>query len=146
WFTHGSALWGVVGTSTYGPAPGYMPGGPNPSYALDGCCPSGCGSSANNALCSTPETPPLNQPIQKSYKDFNDGWPIDSWTVTEAGIYTNASYVRMLSKFCGTGCSGTGISSTDMLTNVEIFPNPFINEFTIKFPSSENDEFNVRIM
>jgi hypothetical protein len=146
WFTHGSALWGVVGTSTYGPAPGYIPGGPNPSYALDGCCPSGCGSSAANTLCSTPETPPLNQPIQKSYKDFNDGWPIDSWTVTEAGIYTNASYVRMLSKFCGTGCSSTGISSTDLFSDVDIFPNPFINEITIKFPSTVNDEFNVKIM
>ena len=135
WFENGSALWDEVGVSTYGPPPGYIPGGPIPSYALDACCPSGCGSTTNNALCSTNVTPPLNQPIQKSYKDFNDGWPIDSWTVTEAGIYTNAAYVRMLSKFCGitTDCSGTGISSSGFLLNAEIFPNPFSKGFEIKF-------------
>jgi len=148
WFAHGSALWDEVGVSTYGPAPGYIPGGPNPSYALDGCCPSGCGSTANNALCSTNETPPLNQPIQKSYKDFNDGWPIDSWTVTEAGIYTNAAYVRMLSKFCGTtGCSSTGISSSsNLLLNIEVFPNPFNKEFEIKFPFTEKKSHNLKII
>ena len=72
WFTDGSALWDRVGTSTYGPAPGYVPGGPNPSYAVDACCPTNCGSPGNNALCNaTLVTPPLNQPIQKSYRDWN---------------------------------------------------------------------------
>ncbi|MCE3259689.1 MAG: hypothetical protein K0S12_1330, partial [Bacteroidetes bacterium] len=42
WFHDGSALWDEVGVSTYGPPPGFIPGGPNPSYALDACCPSGC--------------------------------------------------------------------------------------------------------
>jgi hypothetical protein len=147
WFAHGSALWDQVGVSTYGPPPGFVPGGPNPSYSLDGCCPSGCGSTSNNALCLTDVTPPLNQPIQKSYKDFNDSWPVDSWTVTEPAIYTNASYVRMLSKFCGTAaCLSTGIPSSNYILNTEIFPNPFSKEFEIKFPSEETGQFKVQII
>ena len=59
WFTNGSLLWDRVGTSTYGPPPGYLTGGPNPSYNWDGCCPSGCGSSGNNAVCNSESiTPP----------------------------------------------------------------------------------------
>ena len=34
--------WYRVGTNPFGPAPGYLVGGPNPSYDWDGCCPSGC--------------------------------------------------------------------------------------------------------
>jgi hypothetical protein len=140
WFENGSALWDEVGVSTYGPPPGYIPGGPNPSYALDGCCPSGCGSPQNNALCNTNVTPPLNQPIQKSYKDFNDSWPVDSWTVTEAGIYTNAAYVRMLSRFSTQPCS----TPTAIKTNAEtdrlvqtVYPQPAQNKITVKFFSAE---------
>ena len=40
WFADGSAMWDRAGTSTYGPPPGYLTGGPNPSYDWDGCCPS----------------------------------------------------------------------------------------------------------
>lgn len=98
WFTDGSALWDKAGTSVFGPPPGFVPGGPNPQYALDGCCPSGCGGS--NSLCNTSlVTPPLNQPIQKSYKDWNTSWPQNSWTITEPAIYTQAAYVRLISHF-----------------------------------------------
>jgi len=98
WFADGSNLWDKAGTSVYGPAPGFVPGGVNPTYALDGCCPSGCGS--YNNLCNTSlVTPPLSQPIQKSYKDWNTSWPQNSWTITEPGIYTQAAYVRLLSRF-----------------------------------------------
>lgn len=84
--------------SSFGPPPGYVPGGPNPYYALDGCCPSGC--SSYNSLCNPSlVTPPLNQPIQKSYKDWNTSWPQNSWTITEPAIYTQASYVRLISNF-----------------------------------------------
>ncbi len=98
WFADGSSLWDRAGTSAYGPAPGLMPGGVNPTYALDGCCPSGC--SPYNSLCNTSlVTPPLGQPIQKSYRDWNTSWPQNSWTITEPGIYTQASYVRLISGF-----------------------------------------------
>lgn len=99
WFEDGSALWDRAGVSVYGPAPGFVPGGVNPSYALDGCCPSGC--SPYNSLCNNAlVTPPLGQPIQKSYKDWNTSWPQNSWTITEPGIYTQAAYVRLISGFC----------------------------------------------
>ena len=104
WFKDGSALWDRVGSSVYGPAPGYVPGGPNPYYSLDGCCPSGC--SPYNSLCNTSlVTPPLGQPIQKSYKDWNTSWPQNSWTITEPAIYTQASYVRLLSNFVSAVCN-----------------------------------------
>jgi endoglucanase len=97
WFAPGTD-WSIVGVSKYGPAPGYLVGGANPSYALDVCCPAGCGSATNNALCVNP-IPPAGQPPMKSYKDFNDGWPVDSWQVTEPDLGYQAAYVRLLSKF-----------------------------------------------
>lgn len=95
WFAHGSALWDAVGVSTYGPPPGYLTGGPNPSYAWDGCCPSNCGTSCGAA----PLSPPSGQPAAKSYLDFNDSWPLDSWQVTEPDDGYQAAYVRLLAKF-----------------------------------------------
>jgi endoglucanase len=132
WFADGSALWDRVGVSTYGPAPGFVPGGPNPSYAVDGCCPSGCASS--NALCNPAlVTPPLNQPIQKSYRDWNTGWPQDSWTVTEIGIYTQAAYVRLLSHFLDNSCFITSVPEENDFENaVRIFPNPFSTSATVQ--------------
>ena len=99
WFAHGSAKWDRVGVSTYGPAPGYLTGGPNPSYTWDTCCPNNCGD-GNNQLCTTQSlSPPEGQPAQKSYKDFNDNWPIDSWAVTEDDDGYQVAYIRLLSKF-----------------------------------------------
>jgi len=95
WFAHGS-MWDAVGVSKYGPPPGYLPGGPNPGYTWDSCCPSNCsGNSCGAAMLS----PPSGQPSQKSYLDFNDGWPLDSWSVTEPDDGYQAQYVRLLSKF-----------------------------------------------
>jgi endoglucanase len=100
WFTNGSAKWDRVGESLYGPPPGYLTGGPNPSYDWDGCCPGSCGSSVNNAIClSESITPPRDQPNQKSYKDFNTSWPLNSWSVTENSCGYQVKYIRLLSKF-----------------------------------------------
>jgi endoglucanase len=100
WFVHGSALWDRVGMSTYGPPPGFLTGGPNPSYNWDACCPSNCSSAANNAMCgSAALSPPREQPPQKAYKDFNNGWPLNSWSVTEPSNGYQIAYIRLLSKF-----------------------------------------------
>ena len=96
WFAPGTK-WSAVTATTPGPAPGFLVGGPNPSYSLDGCCPSNCG--ASNALCMNNPVPPAGQPPMKAYKDFNDGWPLDSWSVTEPDLGYQAAYVRLLSKF-----------------------------------------------
>jgi hypothetical protein len=67
---------------------------------VDGCCPSGCGSAENNALCSSESiSPPKGQPPQKSYKDFNSNWPLNSWSVTEPSDGYQIAYIRLLSKF-----------------------------------------------
>ena len=43
--------------------------------------------------------PPKNQPSQKSYKDFNTSWPLNSWSVTENSCGYQVNYIRLLSKF-----------------------------------------------
>lgn len=96
WFADGNSIWDDVRTSTYGPAPGFIPGGPNPGWSLDGCCPSGCGSTQANNLCVT-LNPPGNQPALKSYKDWNTSWPQNSWSVTEPAIYYQAAYLFLFS-------------------------------------------------
>jgi endoglucanase len=73
-----------------------MPGGPNPGYQLNECCPDGC---AGLSCSSEPIEPPLNQPAQKSYKDFNTGWPLDSWSITEPSNGYQINYIRLLSWF-----------------------------------------------
>ena len=100
WFTDGSGKWDRIGESLYGPAPGFLTGGPNPSYDWDGCCPSGCGSSSNNSKCfSESISPPKDQPDQKSYKDFNTSWPLNSWSVTENSCGYQMNYIRLLARF-----------------------------------------------
>jgi endoglucanase len=132
WFANGSVLWDEVGVSTYGPPPGFIPGGPNPGYALDACCPGGCGGSSS--LCSLNVSPPKGQPIQKSYKDFNDSWPLNSWTITEPGIYTNAAYIRLVSAFSSTATLGIDEYETSKNSNrIAIYPLPAKNEVNISF-------------
>ena len=100
WFCNGSEKWDRVGQSVYGPAPGYLTGGANPRYNWDRCCPNGCNGEANNKMCvSESISPPRDQPDQKSYKDFNTGWPLNSWEVTENSCSYQVHYIRLLSKF-----------------------------------------------
>ena len=100
WFTDGSPLWDRVGESAFGPAPGYLTGGPNPRYRWDDCCPDNCGSPEINARCTAENlSPPRDQPPQKSYKEFNTEWPLNSWQITENSCAYQAAYIRLLSKF-----------------------------------------------
>ncbi len=144
WFANGSALWDEVGVSTYGPPPGFIPGGPNPSYTLDPCCPSGCGGS--NALCSMNVSPPSNQPIQKSYKDFNDSWPLNSWTITEPGIYTNAAYIRLVSKFSGSSSLGVNDNKITANNRINLYPVPAKNIVNISFVGIDENNFSLSII
>lgn len=129
WFAHGS-VWDS------NPPPGYVPGGPNKYYKLDGCCPSGCGSGGNNALCSNAEAiAAIGQPAQKCYADINDSWPVNSWEITEPGIYYQAAYVRLVSSFVLTSqslniqedvlrYSGSLGNVTAIETPGSLYPNP----------------------
>lgn len=95
WFPHGDRKWGKVSMSEQGPLPGFLVGGPNQYYQLNACCPESCGNRTANAQCQL-EGPPLNQPPLRSYLDFSDGWPRDSWQVSEPSISYQADYLRLL--------------------------------------------------
>ncbi|MDP9065678.1 MAG: glycoside hydrolase family 9 protein [Pseudomonadota bacterium] len=84
WFA-AKSRWSDAKTSPCGPAPGFVPGGPNAVAAKDGVPAS--------------LVPPTGQPPQKSYKDWNNASPDNSWAVTEPGIYYQSAYVRLLSAF-----------------------------------------------
>ncbi len=76
WFYDGTDYDGAG--SLYGPAPGFLAGGPNPAYTGN-------------------VSPPKGEPIQKAYRDWNTAWPEDSWEVTEPSIDYQASYILLLS-------------------------------------------------
>ncbi|MBX9852826.1 MAG: glycoside hydrolase family 9 protein [Cytophagaceae bacterium] len=145
WFADGSALWDRKGTSTYGPAPGFIPGGPNKNYSRDNCCNSSCGGSFD-AMCNTSLiTPPLNQPPQKSYRDWNTNWPQNSWEVTENGIYYNASYIRLLSHFA---CNVPPLGLNNYFPEehaIHIFPNPNNGSFTLELNPDKDMKVEISV-
>ncbi len=104
WFADKSPLWDETTATTPGPAPGYLSGGPNTGFAPDSCCtaPAGdpayqCYGSADFALCSQSWSPPMGQPPQKSYLEYNGGWPVGSWPITEPSTGYQAKYVLVVS-------------------------------------------------
>ena len=76
--------WDNVFTSPRGPAPGYVMGGMNPTFQPD--------AAYRGPLLA----PPVNQPTQKSYKDWNTSWPENSWQISEPAIYYQAAYLNLL--------------------------------------------------
>ncbi len=142
WFTDKSAKWDRVGTSTYGPAPGFLTGGPNPSYDLDGCCATNsCGGAGNNALCTSENiTPPKGQPKQKSYKDFNTNWPLNSWSITENSNGYQLAYIRMLSKFVSVPSIPTSVEDAEQenALSFELYPNPTTGSFWVSTSFAAN--------
>jgi endoglucanase len=106
WFADGSPRWDEITSTTPGPAPGYLVGGPNPSFVLDSCCtaPSSdaayhCYGAAEYSLCSGNYTPPLGQANQKAYLQFNAGWPAGSWPVTEPSTGYQSKYIQVLAAY-----------------------------------------------
>jgi hypothetical protein len=84
WFL-ADTRWSDAKTSACGPAPGYVPGGPNANAERDGV--------------PARIAPPAGQPPQKSYKDWNASTPENSWVINEPAIYYQAAYVKLLSAF-----------------------------------------------
>ncbi len=106
WFAYNSSRWSKVSATEPGPAPGFLVGGPNPYYSVDPCCfaPSGapnfkCYMSGAFSLCRRGYSPPLNQPASKSYLQFNDPWPANSWAVTEPSTGYQAAYILALAPY-----------------------------------------------
>ena len=106
WFADKSK-WDETTASTPGPAPGFLSGGPNNSgFAPDSCCTAPqsdpaykCYGSSDFSLCSQNWDPPMHQPQQKSYLDYNGGWPVGSWPISEPSTGYQAKYVLVVSAF-----------------------------------------------
>jgi endoglucanase len=105
WFAHGTR-WERSSDAMPGPPPGYLVGGPNPQYSKDKCCTAAifsagyrCFFSAALSLCNNSYAPPQAQPALKSYREFNDGWPANSWQVTEPSTGYQAHYINVLAKY-----------------------------------------------
>ena len=94
WFGDGSSLYDGP-NSTYGPAPGFVVGGPNRFYPSDPGDPN-----------LDPQSPPMGEPTQKAYRDWNTSYPQNSWEITEPAIYYQAAYTLLLSQFA-TAPAGT---------------------------------------
>lgn len=113
WFADGSA-WDSVRDSQYGPAPGFLVGGANNTqYDWDERCPTisvRCGPAR--------PSPPYGQPAQKSYKDFNDSWPLNSWSVTENSNGYQTSYIRLLARYVTAPQMAQGSDAVRVLTDV----------------------------
>lgn len=94
WFFDGTP-WDSVRDSQYGPAPGFLVGGPNSTqYDWDERCPG-----ISTRCGTTRPSPPYGQPGQKAYKDFNDGWPLNSWPITENSNGYQTAYIRLLARY-----------------------------------------------
>jgi hypothetical protein len=105
WFAHGTR-WERVSDAMPGPPPGYLVGGPNPHFSMDKCCTAAilsagyrCYGAAAFSLCSNDYVPPLGQPAMKSYRQFNEGWPANSWAVTEPSTGYQAHYIVVLARY-----------------------------------------------
>jgi hypothetical protein len=90
WFRDGSPLYDGK-NSRYGPAPGYLAGGPNKFFSVDWM------------------RPPSGEPPMKAYRDWNTSWNAErkaneaSWEITEPAIYYQAAYTLLLSQFVSPG-------------------------------------------
>ena len=137
WFGDGTD-WDNVLSDLYGPAPGFLTGGPNPNYNWDGCCPSGC----SGQTCDATQVARINgQPKQKAYDDFNTSWPMNSWEVTENSNGYQVAYIRLLSRFVDISGSLSVNDFKKNNSNFKLFPNPFNSLFTLK----SNEGFNYEI-
>jgi hypothetical protein len=86
WFQDKSPLYDGT-NSLYGPAPGYVVGGPNKFFGVSWIA------------------PPYGEPAAKAFKDWNGAWNSshnaneNSWEITEPAIYYQGAYLLVLSRF-----------------------------------------------
>lgn len=115
WFTDGTGFDNAA--AGIGPAPGFVVGGPNAAFS------------------NTSISPPAGQPRQKSYLDFNDTWPNNSWEVSEPGIYYQAAYLRLLSEWANPALpDDLNALSTIALS---VYPNPTGDRLWLSTPVPE---------
>jgi GH18 family chitinase len=106
WFFAGTTYDGLAG-GHIGPAPGYLTGGPNQTFAPD----SSYNTTGTAACCIMP---PQGQPMMKAYKNWGASWPEDSWEVTEPDLGYQAPYVFLAA--ASVPCAGPQPSATPTFT------------------------------
>lgn len=79
--------------STYGPPPGFVPGGPNASYSGTGVPPGNAGA------------------LNRFYRDWADQtvWTVMSWEITENSIGYQGPYVALAAAFADPTAAGCGL-------------------------------------
>jgi hypothetical protein len=115
WFANGSVYDNAL-LSPNGPAPGFVVGGPNKYFSV------------------TTLEPPYGQPDSKSYLDFNDGWPNNSWEVSEPAIYYQAAYIRLLAGVIA-NYDTIFLAQNDFEVadhTIQMYPNPSFSQFKIE--------------
>ncbi len=113
WFNDGTP-WDHAINSSIGPAPGFVSGGPNKDFSVGSI------------------SPPSNQPPQKSYLDFNTGWPDNSWEISEPAIYYQAAYLRLLANYVNNQTISSKKNLSVSNSCIDIHPNPNNGIFTIR--------------
>ncbi len=80
-------------------------------------------------------SPPANQPVQKSYKDWNTSYPENSWEITEPSISYQGAYIRLLAKYATKTAISPAVSPTILEKNdpLSIFPNPTKTTLNFQF-------------
>ncbi|MBC8106591.1 MAG: glycoside hydrolase family 9 protein, partial [Anaerolineae bacterium] len=105
WFGDGSPLYDGP-SSTFGPPPGYLVGGPNQFFSVSTI------------------SPPRGEPPMKAFKDWNTSFPENSWEITEPAIYYQAAYSLLASHFTGAQFASV---SNNKLTITGTFENDTIS-------------------
>jgi hypothetical protein len=96
WFHDGSPLYDGP-KSQFGPAPGFLAGGPNSSYGVKWVA------------------PPYGEPPAKAFKEWNTGWNKehnaneDPWAINEPAIYYQAAYNMLLAGYCAPAKATSGL-------------------------------------
>lgn len=85
WFADGTVFDGLAGNNV-GPAPGLLVGGANINF------------SPSPSYTGPALAPPMDQPAQKSFRDWNTDWPQNSWEITEPSIVYQGAYVRLMAE------------------------------------------------
>ena len=126
WFANGGP-WDNALTSKYGPAPGYLTGGPNKYY-------------------SGTTTGIKDQPPQKAYKDSNN--IMNSWEIVEPAIYYQSAYLKLLSKFVDARFSSVeqpSEAAPQQFVLRQNYPNPFNTATTIAYRVPQPGRVTVEI-
>jgi len=136
WFSEGT-IWDTISATTPGPAPGFSVLGPNEFYEIYTCCATNCETN-----CSEVENM-LADPAQKCYQDENLWYPFSPWAFAANELNLQATYIRLLSKFCATNCSPASLSENQQDPGFTFYPNPSSETITIQLTTKEETTLEI---